>query len=341
MPVLQPLALLAATGALAALPLGPALNELRRSRDAAALPIRRDDDNIRNFAETFRAFSRVHLERGGQQFAECGALIFRKNEYRHFLNADNETMRGVLLSKGDLSLGQGMVFSDDVYCAGTLIGGARNVYRSLLGEEDVCLGDHSQVLRWLHAGGSISLGSHCRLHARASAEFVIYLRPGCTFRRMHAPVVAATRDELQRKPSRHTPVSAGGDFGVSRFPSRLDGYFYLPAGGTHEGSVIARGKALLGAASRLSGNLKAHGTVHVSEQAEIEGSLVSTSSIHLAEDCFVRGPVISEKRIFISSRAQIGSPESLTTISAPKILIAPGAVVHGTVWARDAGEVGG
>ncbi len=193
MPVLQPLALLAATSALAALPLGPALCELRRSRDAAALPIRRDDDNIRNFADTFRAFSHVHLERAGQQHEHCGALIFHKNEYRHFVNTDNETIRGVLLSQGDLTLGQGMVFSDDVYCAGTLIGGARNVYRSLLGEEDVCLGDYSQVLRWLHAGGSISLGSHCRLHGRASAEFVIYLRPGCTFRRMHAPVVAAIR----------------------------------------------------------------------------------------------------------------------------------------------------
>jgi cytoskeletal protein CcmA (bactofilin family) len=158
---------------------------------------------------------------------------------------------------------------------------------------------------------------------------------------MHAPVVAAIRDELQRKASRHTPVTASADAGLSRFPSRLDGYFYLPAGGAHEGSVIARGKALLGAASRLAGNLKTHGTVHVSEQAEIEGSLVSTSTIHLAEDCFVRGPIISEKKIFISPGAQIGSPESLTTISAPKISIAPGAVIHGTVWARHAGEVSG
>ncbi|HZU41980.1 MAG TPA: polymer-forming cytoskeletal protein [Terriglobales bacterium] len=341
MPVLEPLALFAATSVLAALPLGPALGELRRSRDAAALPIRRDDDDIRNFAETFRAFSHVYLERAGQELEQSGALIFHKGEYRPFSNTDNETVRGVVLSKTDLSLGQGMVFSDDLYCAGTLIGGALNVYRSLLGEEDVCLGERSQVLRWLHAGGSISLGPGCRLHGRASAEFVIYLRPGCTFRRMHAPVVAAVRNELQRRPSRHTPVNTGADFGLSRFPSRLDGYFYLPAGATHEGSVIARGKALLGAASRLSGNLKAHGTVHVNEQAEIEGSLVSTSTIHLAEDCFVRGPIISEKKVFVSPGAQIGSPESLTTISAPKISIAPGAVIHGTVWARDAGEVSG
>jgi len=341
MPLLQPLALFAATGALAALPLAPALGELRRSRDAAALPIRRDDDNIRNFADTFRAFSRVHLERADQQFSDCSALIFHKGEYRRFLNNDDETIRGVLLSKTDLSLGRGMVFSDDLYCAGTLIGGARNVYRSVLGEEDVCLGEGSQVLRWLHAGGSVSLGPDCRLHGRASAEFIIYLRPGCTFRRMHATVVAAIRDELERKPSRHTPVSGGGDLGVSRFPGRLDGYFYLPAGAVHEGSVIARGKALLGAASHLRGNLKAHGTVQVSEQAEIDGSLVGTSSIYLAEDCFVRGPIISEKKIVVAAGAQIGSPESLTTISAPAISLAPGAIVHGTVWARDTGEVSG
>ncbi len=343
MPVLQPLALIAATGAFAALPLGPALAELRRSRDAAALPIRRDDDNIRNFAETFRAFSHVHLERAAQQsaFEHSAAVLFRKGEFSQFVNADRELVRGVVLCQSEITLGHNMVFRDDIYCAGTLIGGARNVYRSILTEQDLCLGEGSQVLRWVHADGSISAGGYCRLHERASASFIIYLRPGCTFRRMHAPVVAAVRGELGRKPSRHTSIAATADTGLSRFPSRLDGFFYLPAGGTHEGSVIARGKALLGAASRLAGNLKAHRDLHVNEQAEVDGSLVSSSSIHLGEECFVRGPVISERSVVIGAGAQVGSPECLTTISAPRISIAPGAVIHGTVWAREAGEVSG
>lgn len=343
MPVLQPLALIAATSAFAALPLGPALAELRRSRDAAALPIRRDDDNIRNFAETFRAFSRVHLERAAQQdaFQHSAAVLFHKSEFSQFVNADGELARGIVLCQGEMTLGHKMIFRDDIYCAGTLIGGARNVYRSILTEQDLCLGENSQVLRWLHADGSISLGTYCRLHGRASADFIIYLRPGCTFRRMHAPVIAAVREDLQRKPSRHTSVAATSETALSRFPSRLDGFFYLPAGGTHEGSVIARGKALLGAASRLAGNLKSHRELHVNEQVEVEGSLVSTSSIHLGEQCFVRGPVISERSVFIAAGAQVGSPECLTTISAPRISIAPGAVIHGTVWAREAGEVTG
>ena len=343
MPVLQPLALIAATSAFAALPLGPALLEMRRTRDAAALPIRRDDDNIRNFASTFRAYSRVHLERAAQQatFADCAALIFHKGEFLEFQNADSETVRGVVLCRGDVDLGHNVAFRDDLYCGGTLIGGARNVYRSILGEEDVCLGESSHVSRWLHAAGSISLGTGCKLHGRASAEFIIYLRPGCTFRRMHAPLMAAVREELDRKPSRHTTIATQEEPGVSRFPSRLDGYFYLPAGARHEGSVIARGKVFLGAASHLAGNLKSHQDVRVSEQVEVDGSVVSTHSIDLGEDSFVRGPVISERKVFVAAGAQVGSPECLTTISAPHVTIAPGAIIHGTVWARESGEVGG
>lgn len=343
MPVLQPLALIAATSAFAALPLGPALAELRRSRDAAALPIRRDDDNIRNFAETFRAFSHVHLERAAQQSAleHSAAVLFHKGEFSQFENVAGQLVRGVVLCQGEIILGHKMIFRDDIFCACTLIGGDRNVYRSILSEQDLCLGEGSQVLRWLHADGSISLGAYCRLHGRASADFIIYLRPGCTFHRMHAPVIAAVRDDLERKASRHTSITTAAEAGLSRFPSRLDGFFYLPAGGTHEGSVIARGKALLGAASRLAGNLKAHRELHVNEQAEVEGSLVSTSSIHLGEGAFVRGPIISERKVIIAAGAQVGSPECLTTISAPRISIAPGAVIHGTVWAREAGEVSG
>lgn len=343
MPVFQPLALIAATSAFAALPLGPALLELRRSRDAAALPIRRDDDNIRNFAVTFRAYSRVHLERAMQHpaWAEGATVLLHKGEFHAFRNVENETVRGVVLCGRELTLGQGIVFSDDIYSAGTLIAGPRNVFRSVLAEQDICLGEHNQVLRWLHAGGSISLGNNCRLHGRASAEFIIYLRPGCTFRRMHAPLIAAVGDELKRTPSRHTSVPGAAIVGMTRFPSRLDGFFYLPAGSTHEGSVIARGKAFLGAGSRLEGNLKSHGDLHVSEQVEVQGSLVSTSAIYVAENSFVRGPIIAERQVVIGAGAQIGSPECLTTISAPRICLEPGAVVHGTAWARESGEVSG
>jgi cytoskeletal protein CcmA (bactofilin family) len=343
MPVFQPLALIAATSAFAALPLGPALLELRRSRDAAALPIRCDDDNICNFAETFRAYCRVHLERATQQPAlrDCPAVLLHKGEFHPFRKAENETVRGVVLCSADLTLGQGIVFSDDIYSAGTLIAGSRNVFRSVLGEQDLCLGENNQVLRWLHAGGSISLGSNCRLHGRASAEFIIYLRPGCTFRRMHAPVIAAVGDELERKPSRHRSVPFVFGAGMSRFPSRLDGFFYLPAGATHEGSVIARGKAFLGASSHLEGNLKSRRDLRVSEQVEVQGSLVSASEIYVAENSFVRGPIIAERQVVIRAGAQIGSPECLTTISAPRICLEAGAVVHGTVWARESGEVSG
>ena len=51
-----PLALTATTGAMIALPLAPAIIEALRRKDASALPTRKDDGNIRNFARSFRRY---------------------------------------------------------------------------------------------------------------------------------------------------------------------------------------------------------------------------------------------------------------------------------------------
>src|SRR5690349_767581 len=53
--ILAPLALTASTGALLAIPLAPALRELRSKRDARPLVTRKDDGRIANFAASLRS----------------------------------------------------------------------------------------------------------------------------------------------------------------------------------------------------------------------------------------------------------------------------------------------
>lgn len=92
--------------------------------------------------------------------------------------------------------------------------------------------------------------------------------------------------------------------------------------------------------SSVLGSVKANGEVRLHERTTVDGSLVSTKTIHVGADSFVKGPVISEHEIRIGTGVQIGIPGTPTTISAPKIHLAPGSVLHGTVWARVEGRVG-
>jgi len=88
------------------------------------------------------------------------------------------------------------------------------------------------------------------------------------------------------------------------------------------------------------GSVKANGEVQLGERTTVDGSLVSTNTIQICAGSFVKGPVISEREIRVGAGVQIGIPGTPTSISAPKIYLAPGSVLHGTVWARVEGRVG-
>ena len=88
------------------------------------------------------------------------------------------------------------------------------------------------------------------------------------------------------------------------------------------------------------GSVKGNGHISLKERAEVHGSLVSTKRIHISSNCFVKGPIIAEREVVIDAGVQVGIPGIPTTISAPIIHLARGAVIHGTVWAKVEGRVG-
>jgi hypothetical protein len=79
--------------------------------------------------------------------------------------------------------------------------------------------------------------------------------------------------------------------------------------------------------------------VRLGGSVEVHGAITSSGRIEVAERCFVRGPVLCENEVVIGTGTQVGSPDCPTTISAPRIRLAPGAAVYGTLWARESGEV--
>ena len=350
-PILAPLALTAVTGGMVSLTLVPAIREVIQRKDAAPLPVRRDDGNIRNFARSFRRYI-APLE---SAFAECTqqdcvaeaalpdgspALLVGKAGVYSF--GEDKIDRLVLFAKS-VNLRDDLIFTRDVYAAARFAGGKNNIYRAILGESDVLLEEESRVLRWLHAEGGVIAGQNTHLYGRCSAEKFVHLSAGCRFERLYAPAIVTGINAQSLTDIFPAPVNQESKkVTVMSRPhgrSRIKGDLHLGSGEMFLGDIIATGSIRVGAESRIVGSAKGNDDIELCEQGQINGSLISSGTIRLAKNCILKGPVLAEKQITIGAGTRIGTPDSPTTISAPRIRIAPDCVIHGTIWARAEGRV--
>jgi hypothetical protein len=388
--VLAPLALTASTGALLAVPLMPALRELRSKHDAGPLITRKDDGRIENFAvalrERCKSLAGCHpeplcwakdlpefvgrdrpiqalqpailVEKPGQDLQaqniaagpspKTGAQDDRFSLHepdKVLIISQPGVWRGpmrtevLVICAGPIQLPDGFQSLGDFYSQNDINSGRNNFFRALLSEARIVLGPGTQVLRWIHAESDLSAEEHCTLFGRASAARSLTLAPECKFERMYAPVIyssaAARQIEIR---SESAPFSKLAQAGLGR--KRIHGQTRLSAGEQHYGNLVTTKGLEMDEGACVFGSVKANGQIELNERAEVDGSLVSTKRIHIASGGFVKGPIISEREIVIDAGVQVGLPGVPTTISAPHIRIAPGSVLHGTVWARVEGRVG-
>ena len=119
----------------------------------------------------------------------------------------------------------------------------------------------------------------------------------------------------------------------------MNGEVHLATGDVVQGHIVALGRVRVDEGARVTGSIKSHALVQLGCSVEVHGAITSVKRLSIAERCFVRGPLLCEGDVTIGTGTQIGSPDAPTTVSAPRIRIAPGAVVYGTLWAREFGEV--
>jgi len=73
----------------------------------------------------------------------------------------------------------------------------------------------------------------------------------------------------------------------------------------------------------------------------VEGSVVAQGEVVVGAGSAVGGSVVSETAVVLGPGCTIGTPERHATVCAPRIEIALGVVVHGTVWAGASGDAQG
>jgi cytoskeletal protein CcmA (bactofilin family) len=345
MSILAPLALTASTGTLLMLPLAPALRELKSKRDAGPLATRKDDGRIENFAISLRRrFEALHIPFA--EAADCETNAFIEHDgAKVFLVTRPETwmtqrrIDSLVMCAVPSRLPHHFESIGDFYALEKISTGQSTVFRALLGEDEIVLGAGSKVLRWIHAEAGLLICENCLLFGRTSSAKSITLSSGCRFERVHAPAIYSSRYAL-RLPLRteSSPFSKLARAGIGR--RRVIGDAHLRQGEQHRGDLICTKGLIMEDGASVLGSVKANAKACLKRRTVVDGALVSTKAISIGPGSFVKGPIISEEEIVISSGVQVGLPGARTTVSAPRIRIASGSVLHGTVWARVEGCTG-
>lgn len=323
-----------------ALPLVPSLTELHRRRDAAPLPTRTDDGKIENFAQSMREYMQplTVLEGAFARRLRDGVQgrVLRREDVP---NLPETPIDMPVFAPHSIVLPVPACFSRELYVRGDLHVTEESLLRAVLVEGDATLGERTSIARWIHVTGSLDAEPECQLFGRASALGSITLARGCSFERVRGETIYI--GTMRTRGYDKSPVWDGKkslvDMRLGRV--RSNGDFHLRDSDAFHGHIVAVGKVAIEDNVLVIGSVKARTDVEIGSGTQIEGTLVSRGGTSIGANCYVRGPILSEGEVIIGPGTQVGTPASPTTVSAPRIRIAPGAVVCGAIWAREIGEV--
>jgi cytoskeletal protein CcmA (bactofilin family) len=342
--------LFAGTLVLFLLPLLPALIEYRRKSDALPLRVIQDHaGEIRHFSQSFRDFVKrlqAPLREVALQGTAASGTLPDGSEYILLASGGipfytpQELERGVtdrvVVCALSFNAPDQMVFAKEMHIHGDLQGGAGNVFRAVLAEQDVALGAATMVLRWMHVVGELRAQEKCVFHGRLSSDRLIQLGAGCSFERMNAPRIEFGK--VTAKPAAIDSSKASQlDAPMQRF--LIQGDLDVPGWKVLHGSVVASGDVRLRRGARVAGSVKSNRDLILEEGAQVEGSAICARKMKIGRNCNIHGPILAEHDLLIEAGACCGSAERPTTISAPEIRIRTGALAFGTVWAKEHGTV--
>lgn len=252
---------------------------------------------------------------------------------------------GDLLGAAHLTLGEGCVARGSLKAAGMLH-----------------LGAGCQVHGSLMASGEVYLAPGARVRASIVSETAVVLGPGCVVGvpGAHA-TVRAPRVEVGKGVVVHGTVWSGasrlavghpsGEFAAGQ-PDLDDlvvwdevtgrgvagGSLQVAPGRAWDGDLVCHGDLSLGQCCHAAGSLKAHGAIGLGAGCAVDGSVIAQGEVVVGAGVQVLGSVASESAVVLGPGCIVGAPGRPATVCAPRVEVALGVVVHGTVWAGDSGD---
>jgi hypothetical protein len=230
----------------------------------------------------------------------------------------------------------------EIYAAGDLLLGRDAQARAAYAEGDLRLETGAQVSRWAH-GLNVALGSNSRVTARVTASQSILLARGARFLRARAPTVRVERRVETQSGVRESPQTAERRRFNGGPGARLDaesgrwlvaGSLSLPPRTEVDGDLIVHGDAELGAECRVHGSLKVHGRLKIGTACVLDSACVVVGTAWIGANTLMAGPLVGEGLVSIGEDTVIGRADAPTSVNGQRIELAPGATVHGSVWAK-------
>jgi predicted acyltransferase (DUF342 family) len=128
---------------------------------------------------------------------------------------------------------------------------------------------------------------------------------------------------------------------IERAPSlfMVRGDCTIPPRRIYQGSLIVTGKLTVSAKTVIIGSIKTAKGAFLGPYTRISGAIISKAAIQAGDGVSIGGPIVSETDVLIGARSEIGTSEYPTTVTAKNIVVVAGAVVYGTVWAKQVGTV--
>ena len=335
------------------LPMLPALFEWHRPTDVAPLGIDSADALDPAFlAHRFAARLATALPGGDKQLGRSdlvslwGAAATTAWPLRPDERSQRSSQR-VWHLDGDAELPTDISFMAEVAASGSLATARKGLYCALWAGQRLSIAEDSIVLRWAHAP-ELEAAPGCLLAGRTTADREIVVHERVRFSRLHAPTVRFVAGDS-------VPAPAAAASSVEALPSGLDDDAALVWDdglrrgfadaaldiGRHRawrGDLVCRGRLRIGRGCRTRGSLKAHGELLLARGCSIGGSVVAVGAVRLGDGCRVRGSVVSETAVVLGPGCVIGTPDQPATVTAPRIRVACGVGVHGTLWAAVAGR---
>ncbi|BDT69507.1 hypothetical protein os1_36980 [Comamonadaceae bacterium OS-1] len=335
-----------------AVPLIPALREWLRPQDVVPLQIDEADAlDPPYLAQRFAALLAEAVQAGA---THLGGSVIAHEASRvggvTLLAAEVAAGRTDRLwhIEGDVQLPEGMGFYAEVSASADLHTAAHSLYRAVWAGGRATLAPFCTVLRWAH-GQEVHVGTGCHLAGRVTAQHTLRVAPQVSFMLLHAPRIdfaessrKTLTDSVSTEWTSTTLAPSDWPAGVVWNPQVRRAFarsaLQIEARRAWHGDVVCLADLALGGHCQADGSLKARGDLHVGPGSYIRGNVVAGGAIHLGAGCVVRGSVLSETAIVLGSDCTVGAPGTLATVTAPRLAIAPGATVYGTLWAEEKGQ---
>jgi hypothetical protein len=336
------------------LPMLPALSELYWPRDNKPLRVVREfDGNIANFALGFDGF--IESELGGMlrsmspesfrhETLSSGepCIVLGKTAELPLTEGAESTLDQMVIGSGNLNLPGNIAYLKEVYASGDFSCGSQTILRAILSHGLIQLAQDSAILRWSHARGELIAEQGVQMFGRASSDSGMKLADGVVFERLYAPRIAFG-DETDRLDSVFLPDDSLTEWLPDSKTEgnrwRLKKDTSMPPGHLCKATLIAQGSLYIGNDCRMTSAIKSKKDLMLGDRCRCDDAIIAGAHLETGEGCRISGPLISESSILLRRGCIVGSADKPTTVSAPQISIEPGAIVFGTIWARERGAV--